>query len=172
MWDLPGNIIKGIGEFFNTMWKWLEDIWEVIKGIPQAIIDLLGDLLKWLFVPNENFFNNNIEEIKEKISQKIPYQDYVELFETIKTVENGEDLSIDLPDYQISENLTVKQKKFIDFGKVTKYKDTWYSWLRGFTFIFMIIYNINQITKFLRGINVADGATALGIEKNSNAGGK
>lgn len=138
----------------------------------KKIVELLEDLLKWLFVPDEDFFNNNIEEIKKGISQKIPYQDYVNLFETIKTIEGGEDLSIDLPEYQISDNLTIKQSKFIDFGKITKYKQTWYGWVRGFTFIFMIIYNINQITKFLRGINVADGATAIGLEKNSNIGGK
>lgn len=133
---------------------------------------MLGNLLKWLFVPDESFFNNNIEEIKSKIAEKIPYQDYVNLFETIKTVESGESLSIDLPEYKVADNLTVEKDKFIDYGKVTKYKNTWYGWVRGFTFIFMIIYNINQITKFLRGINVADGATALGIEKNSNVGGK
>ncbi len=118
-------------------------------------------MLKWLFVPSENFFSSNIEEIKIKISEKIPYQDYINLFETIKTVENGEDLSIDLKEYQISDNLKIQQNKFIDFGKVTKYKETWYSWVRGFTFIFMIIYNINQITKFLRGVNVADGGTFI-----------
>lgn len=147
------------------MWEWLGNLWESIKGIPKAIIDLLGNLLQWLFVPKEDFFENEINKIKAKLSEKIPYQDYITLFETIKTVSSGEDLSIDLPEYKISDNLTVKQHKFIDFGKVTKYKQTWYGWVRGFTFIFMIIYNINQIMKFLRGFNVADGATALGIDK-------
>lgn len=126
---------------------------------------MLGNLLQWLFVPEDNYFENEIEKIKGKLSEKIPYQDYINLFETIKTVESGEDLSIDLPEYKIADNLTIQQQKFIDFSKVTKYKDTWYGWVRGFTFIFMIIYNINQIMKFLRGFNVADGATALGIEK-------
>lgn len=136
-------------------------------------MDLLGNLLKWLFVPEENYFENEISKIKTKLSEKIPYQDYINLFETIKTVESGEDLSIDLPEYQISNNLRIEQHKFIDFGKVTKYKQTWYGWVRGFTFIFMIIYNINQIMKFLRGFNVADGAAALGIDKTTaTKGGK
>lgn len=129
-------------------------------------MDLLSDLLKWLFVPSDNFFNDNIEDIKTRLSQKIPYQDYVNLFEDIKNVTNGETLSVDLPEYKVADNLVIKKDKFIDFGKITKYKDTWYSWVRGFTFIFMIIYNINQITKFLRGINVADGATAMGLERS------
>lgn len=121
-------------------------------------------------MPDEDFFSNNIEELKTKISQKIPYQDYIDLFETIKTVEGGEELSIDLSEYKISDNLTINQKKFIDFSNITKYKNVWYGWVRGFTFIFMIIYNINQITKFLRGINVADGTSNVSAE--SNKGGK
>lgn len=115
-----------------------------------------GQLLQWLFVPSDDFFSSNIEEIKQQISQKIPYNDYVSLFETIKTVENGESFSIDLPEYQVSDNLKIKQDKFIDFDNITKYREKWYGWVRGFTFIFMIIYNINQINKFLRGVNIAD----------------
>ena len=67
-----GNIIKGIADIFIDLWDWFNFIWEAIKAIPQAIIDLLGNLLKLLFIPSENFFNDNIEEIKEKISEKIP----------------------------------------------------------------------------------------------------
>lgn len=155
-------LLIGIGSFFHTLWEWLGKLWDSIKGIPGAIIDLLGQLLQWLFVPSDDFFSSNIEEIKQQISQKIPYDDYVSLFETIKTVESGESFSIDLPEYQVSSDLKIKQDKFIDFGNITKYRDKWYGWVRGFTFIFLIIYNINQITKFLRGINVADGATLVG----------
>ena len=95
------------------------------------------------------------------------------MFETIKDIKEGEEISIDLPEYQISKDLKIEKQKFIDFGKITKYRSTWYSWCRGFTFIFMIIYNINQITKFLRGINIADGATLVGQNTNNNdKGGK
>lgn len=124
-------------------------------------------------MPSDDFFSSNIEEIKQQISQKIPYDDYVSLFETIKTVESGESFSIDLPEYQVSSDLKIKQDKFIDFGNITKYRDKWYGWVRGFTFIFMIIYNINQINKFLRGVNIADGATLMGQGQNTNnEGGK
>ena len=133
-------------------------------------MNLLGDLLKWLFVPSEDFFNNNIEDIKTRISKKIPYEQYIDLFESVKNVESSEDIGIDLKDYKITNNLSISKSKFIDFSNITKYKETWYNWVRGFTFIFMVVYNINQITKFLRGINVADGANALGIERNNKGG--
>lgn len=96
--------------------------------------------MKWLFVPNENFFNNNIEELKQKISEKIPYQDYVNLFETIKTVSTGNDLSIDLPEYKISNDLKIQQKDFVNFGNITKYKNTWYR--LGAWFYIYILNNI------------------------------
>lgn len=123
----------------------------------KKIIELLGDLLNWLFVPNENFFNDNIEGIKEKISKKIPYQDYINMFETIKQVQSGDNIKIELNEYNVGNNLTINSKNFIDFSWITKYKDTWYAWVRGFLFIFLIIYNINQIMKLFRGYNIAEG---------------
>ena len=121
--------------------------------------------MQWLFVPSDNYFTDNVEEIKGQLAEKIPYNDYITLFETIKDVSAGEDIAIDLPEYKISDNFTISQEKFVDFSYITKYRDTWYAWVRGFTFIFMIIYNINQIMKLLRGMNVADGATAIGMHQ-------
>lgn len=41
---------------------------------------------------------------------------------------------------------------------IFKYKQTWFQWCRGFTYIFFIIYNLNQLIKFLRGFSVSDGS--------------
>ncbi len=118
-------------------------------------------------MPPEDYFDSEINKIKEKISYKIPYQDYINLFETVKTVSSGEDLSIDLPEYKITNGLSLSKSKFIDFGNITKFRSTWYGWVRGFTFIFLIIYNINQIMKFFRGFNIADGGNSSVIDKSS-----
>lgn len=65
-------------------------------------------------------------------------------------------------------NMNFNAKKFIDFSWVSKYKNTWYAWVRGFVFIFLIIYNINQIIKLFRGYNVAEGISKV---SESNTGG-
>lgn len=114
-----------------------------------------------LFVPEENYFNNKIDTIKSNISQKIPYQDYVDMFETVKQVESGQDISISLNNYKVG-NSNFNMPNFINFSWVTKYKSTWYSWVRGVLFILLIIYNINQVMKLFRGYNVAEGLSKTG----------
>lgn len=170
MGNIANDIGTAIGNIFQPLWDFITTILDILNPysdnfIFKKLIELLGDLLKWLFVPDENFFNNNIEEIKTNLSTKIPYQDYINMFQTIEQIDTDGNLSVGIEDYNFGNGLTYSNKKFIDFGWITKYKDTWFGWVRGFTFIFLIIYNLNQITKFLRGINVADGATVVGIEK-------
>lgn len=67
---------------------------------------------------------------------------------------------------QISTN-----DNWIKFDMILKYKQTWFQWCRGFTYIFFIIYNLNQLVKFLRGFSVADGSamsSTLSNTGNSN----
>ena len=134
------------------------------------LIGLFGDLLKNLFVPSDNFFSDNVDNLKSEISQKMPYSDYLKIFGSIENV-SAEDnsISINMPEYKISDNLTIKQDKFIDFSFVTKYREVWYSWVRGFVLIFLVIYNLNQISKLLRGVNISDAATAVGMQQPSNS---
>ena len=138
------TLFEWIGNFFTSLW----------------------DFFIRLFVPEDDYFSNKINDMKNKISQKIPYQDYVDMFETVKQVESGEDISINLNGYKIG-NMNFNIPKFINFSWVSKYKNTWYAWVRGFVFVFLIIYNINQVIKLLRGYNVADGVSKLNESGNS-----
>lgn len=157
----------------KNVFSFLSDIVSFINPFSEnffvyKLIDLLGILLQNLFVPEEDYFFNKINDMKIKISQKIPYQDYVDMFETVKQVESGKDISISLNNYKIG-NMNVNMSKFIDFSWVSKYKNTWYSWVRGFVFVFLIIYNINQVIKLFRGYNVAEGISKA---NESSGGGK
>ena len=119
-------------------------------------------------MPNENYFSNNIKEIKQQISEKIPYEAYISIFGEIGNITPTGDISISLPEYKIADNLTIKQDNFIEFSKIIQYKETWYKWVRGFTFIFMIIYNLNQFMKFLRGFNIADYGVQIGMQQSNS----
>lgn len=121
------------------------------------LLELLGELLKWLFVPSDGYFDNIVDDMKYSISQKIPYQDYIDMFETVQQVEGEGNISVGLNNYNFGNGLTYNNEKFIDFSWVTKYRDTWYAWTRGIIFILLIIYNINQIMKLFRGYNIASG---------------
>ena len=74
-----------------------------------------------------------------------------------------DDVSIE--NYQVG-TLNINVKKFIDFSIITKYRSTWYAWVRGFVFIFLIIFHVNQLSKFMRGFSITDGSVS------KNEGGK
>ena len=147
-------ILKDFFEGFGNLLDWLNPFSE--NFFVYKLIELLGNLLEWLFVPDDNYFSNNIDDLKSSLSAKIPYEDYIQMFETIQQVESGQDISIDLNGYTVAGK-EYGLNNFIDFGWITQYKDTWYAWVRGIIFILLIIYNINQIMKLFRGYSIGEG---------------
>lgn len=160
-------ILKDVISFLGELLSYINPFSE--NFFVYKLIDLLGDLLQWLFVPEDGYFDNQINDLKAKISEKLPYYDYLQLFGTIEQVQSGEDIKIGLNGYNVGDT-TFNDSDFIDFSFITKYKDIWYSWVRGFVFVFLLIYNINQIIKLFRGYNVADGVTS--VTSVSNGGGE
>ena len=122
------------------------------------LIELLGDLLKWLFITKDDYFSNIKETLLSDLRTKLPYESYINMFSTILDIaDDGQMSDISINNYKV-ENLNINMPNFIDFSIITQYRSTWYMWVRGFTFIFLIIYHINQINKFLRGFNITDGS--------------
>lgn len=114
--------------------------------------------MQWLFVPPDDYFSNIKETLLSDLETKLPYQDYINMFGTILDIAtDGQIEDVSINNYSVG-TLKVNVKSFIDFSIITKYRASWYSWVRGFVFIFLIIYHINQLTKFLRGFSITDGA--------------
>lgn len=198
MGNLASNIAKGISDVFsdffanivkildylnpfsenfilNGVFKFLNEILSYINPFSEnffvyKLLELLKDLLNLLFVPDNNFFSSHLDDLKYKLSEKIPYQDYIDMFETIQQVESGEDININLEGYKIGNN-TYNIKDFINFNWITKYKKTWYSWIRGITFVLLIIYHINQMMKLFRGYSIGDGSSKNDNQITEQAGG-
>lgn len=126
----------------------------------KKLVELLGDLLKRLFVPEDNYFSNLIEEFKILLSEKIPYEAYVELFENLQDVSEGDEsgINVNFNNYQIGDEKISTGDNWVKFDFILKHKQTWFQWCRGFTYIFFIIYNINQFIKFInKGAGIANG---------------
>ena len=117
-------------------------------------------MLKWLFVPDDDFFSSNIDNLKSMLSDKIPYEDYLQIFGNVENVNGSSGGSISLNGYKINGS-TFNSENFIDLGFITKYKDTWYSWTRGVIYILVIIYNINQVMKLFRGYGLTSGSSKV-----------
>lgn len=114
--------------------------------------------MHWLFVPSDDYFSNIKETLLSDLETKLPYKDYVNMFSTILDIgTDGQMEDISIKNYKVG-SLNINVPSFIDFSFITKYRSTWYSWVRGFVFIFLIIYHVNQINKFLRGFSITEGS--------------
>ncbi len=167
LWELLGSIIDYLNPFSDNfilkkLWEFLTTIISYINPfsdnfLGKKLVELLGDLLKWLFIPSDDYFSNIKDTLLSELETKLPYQDYVNMFGTIKDVATDGQLSnVEIKNYKVGK-LNINLPSFVNFSIITKYRSTWYSWVRGFVFLFLIIYHINQMTKFLRGFNIADG---------------
>lgn len=57
-----------LGNWFDKLGEKLKEIGEFIIDIPGNIIDLLEKLLKKLFIPDEGFFDSQVQEVRDKFS--------------------------------------------------------------------------------------------------------
>ena len=165
-----GNLIANVGtilDYLNPLgdnfilkklWVFLTDIISFLNPssdnfFGKKIIELIGDLLKTLFIPKEDYFSNKFTTLKESFSERLSYQSYIDIFEQSKLIKGDEQLSIDLDNYVVGSN-TLSINKFIDFSIFDKYKSTYFGFVRGFTYIFLVLYVINNFYKLIRGTSL------------------
>lgn len=157
LWDFLVKIISYINPFSDNFFG-------------KKIVELFSNLFKFLFVPSDNYFNDLKETFLSDIKSKIPYDDYITMFSTISDISDDGQLSdISISNYKVSDKLTLNIPHFLNFSIITKYRSTWYGWVRGIIFILLIIYHINQINKLLTGISVADGSALAKAMNNKES---
>ena len=129
--------------------------------------------MKSLFVPEEDYFTNKIDNLKVALNDRIPYQQYLDDMDVLKNAnntKNDNDIStfVSLNNYTISDKLVINMNKFIDFSIFSKYKTTWFTWVRVVVYVLLLLYNINEFTKTLRGVGVINSA-GKGYEEGKHA---
>lgn len=117
-----------------------------------------------LFVPSDNYFSNKFDSLKQSFSERISYQSYIDIFENTKNAVAEEQISIDIENYSVG-SLSLSKSKFIDFSVFDKYKSIYYGWVRGFTFVFLILYVINHWYKLIRGVDLINFSNKGSVEK-------
>lgn len=163
------QLFSDLGNYFITLWNWLESIVSYINPFSEnffayKLIELLSNLLQLLFVPSDNYFSNKFDSLKQSFSERISYQSYIDIFENTKNAVAEEQISIDIENYSVG-SLSLSKSKFIDFSVFDKYKSIYYGWVRGFTFVFLILYVINHWYKLIRGVDLINFSNKGSVEK-------
>lgn len=158
--NLPKNIFAPFIEPLTNLFNGTTNIFELLGKIPELIVDVFSVLLQGLFIPENEYFPNKFNEVKTALIGKLGYDGYIEIFGDLENVNEGNFNFISLENYKVGD-ITINVSNFIDISRISKYRDTWFSWVRGVTFILLIIYNFNQIYKLIRGTNLADGMSTI-----------
>lgn len=146
--DTSGTIADGLLNIpiLGTILKALLDILAFLKGLIENLINALKELLISLFVPSDTFFNNNFNNLKDILTSKIGYQQYIDVFKNNTGGNALKDLTINWNGNTI---VVVKLTMF------EKFRSLFNSLVYGFMFLGLAIYNYNQIYKIFRNNNYA-----------------
>ena len=158
--NLPKNVFAPFLEPLSNLFNGTTNIFDLLGDIPGMIGDVFSALLQGLFIPENDYFSNKFNEVKLALINNLGYDEYINIFSDLENVNEGNINSINLENYKIG-SLTINISNFKDISKISNYRDTWFSWVRGFIFVLLIIYNFNQIYKLIRGTSLADGVSTI-----------
>lgn len=140
----------------------LKKIWEWLQGCLDKLIAALTTLFTFLFVPTAAEFQASFDSLLVGIQDKFDLETYENFVNSLKTLESPYPPNL-------TANILGEERVIINFEPFNKYRDIFFEWIRGYYFIFLIIYNMNFIYKLLRGSSLSDSAyTAFSSRKGGS----
>lgn len=117
------SLFEKIKEFFSPIWGFFQNIIDGILGIPKAIMNLLSDLLKFLFIPSDDFISGHVSELRNKFAFADSIISTAEILSsTLKNVSTAPPyIEIDLG----------ASNTFWSYGGVQRFSFEWYAPYRG-----------------------------------------
>ena len=120
-----------------------------MSGIPSAILDGLGDLLKSLFVPADGFLDEKFKTIKQQLASRFDLGTYDELMKALQGYVAG---NLDFGGYI---DITMWEKKL----------PTIKNFIRAFFYPLILLDDFNFVIWLFRG-------TTFGADISGDGGGK
>lgn len=175
------NILETIVDFLKKIWQSILDILEWLNSffdrLAQTLLDILSSLLnplgvveliyEWLLnffdtlleflthilVPSENYFVDTFNDIKERLSQKLPNVDITKLEELGTGTKQFEDMYGTIFGQRVLLAKTSIIHKIISIAQPI---------LQGIISLGLIVYNYNQIYFLIRGQKLSSARNVEG----------
>lgn len=157
--SIPQLILDG----FSALWDFLKDILKGIIELPVKLIELLGDLLKSLFVPSDGYFATKVDTIKAKFAFMDSLIDTVHVFTNFfehnsfgepPTVTVNLSSSTTAVDYGMSA-------KMVDFSWYAPYKDTIDFLISSILWVVFAWNTFKDLPSIIGGVGSAAHSTAV-----------
>ena len=153
------DFFSSIVEFLGSMLSYINPFSDNFFGytLIELLYDLLVTVFKYLFVPDDDYFSSYFESLQNRLNEVFPFYDYLEQLEEVET--NSTDISTSITISGISIfGQSISSSDYIDLSIFNNYKETWYTWCRVFIYILLVLYNINEVIKLMRGVNAFNGS--------------
>lgn len=149
--EFLGGIAAAIGNFIWSLFKGAIDL--IVGGI-STIVDwigsffkFLGDLFHDLFVPSDSYFEKETGKLQTQIESKVGTEEYTNALNSLTRASRS-----GLQDIKV--NLWGVTVTLIPFSLINPYISTIQDWTRGFMFVFIVLWQINNMYKLVRGTSL------------------
>lgn len=146
--------VNELGEVTDTTTEtntWLQKLLVAVKAIPATLIGLLEDLLIKLFCPTDTVLQGGFDGIMAAFKEKTDYQTYIDLLSRFQGLSEP-----DLDDITINWYGNTYTVITWDFFRRTK--AIYSRYLRGFLYLFLLLFNFNNVYKLIRNSSFFDGS--------------
>lgn len=136
------------GSIWSFFYEPLQDIWNGIVSIPGQILEGIQEVFTFLFVPDEQYFENKFNDIRTAFISKIGVD-----AEELERLEDAD--GVDLDDLSVFRRTIYGQSvKFVDLSFLDEIKPMIHNLARGFIYPLLLLYNMNQVYFLIRGVNL------------------
>ena len=142
-------MLSNIADFVKKIVTLLSGLLDNIKSFFKSILDFLKlenlkktffDIFKYLFVPSDDFFTKNFNELKQAFSNKFNIDSTINSLNELKSVKAAGFSDI----YMLGQKVVDMSFLNQSIVQIKKYTD-WFFWL------LLALYHYNQIYYLVRG---------------------
>lgn len=142
-----GGLLTTIRDSMGSVLTKMHDIWVIVLLIPAKILELpamIGEMLKTLFIPSDDYFALKFEGLKDGLETKLSVDTYAEIIESFANANGGhfEDINAVV----MGRTVTIVNAEPINSALSHIHR-----WVRGVIFALLAFYNFNQVLKLIRG---------------------
>lgn len=156
--EIPDEGTSTIGKSLSDIIAGINALGVKIASIPDSVITGIKDALTALFIPDSNFFQNEVNSLLDSLKAVLPYQDYIDALCKIKDFSSGnlEDIKVNVSGSRIVESGGT-QVTIVSFSGIRDSLPTYHKWVRGLFLVLLVLFNVNQLYKLIRGVSLFAG---------------
>lgn len=156
--DIPVSVVDGLSLAISLLGGDITGIvtgvFDIVSDIGETTADLFDIIyravvaaLKTCFVPPDDFFDNWKNTFIGMLQEKLSIDEYLDFISSLKEISSAR-----LNDFKVT--LFGTECTVLTFSWYYKNIDTINDLIRGFTYLVLVFFNINQAYKMLRGTSL------------------